>query len=262
MISVTSSLGIGSGIDTRTLIRDLAANARELRESQIVTSERSNGARISIIAQLKAGLAALATDYADSAATVAPTDLKALARSFVSGFNALRSSLADASRAGSASVEAGPLSGDSAARALGYALGRLPQAELAASGTFRTLSDIGVGITRSGTLTLDSAKFDAALTAQPTDVAAILTGATGLSKTLKDLSISMSASGGALGGATLRYERIGKGIARDRIRMEDDNSKLIERLTKSFGGMDRQVAQLNAIKSYIEQQVAAWNSSK
>jgi flagellar hook-associated protein 2 len=261
-ISIASSLGIGSGINTRTLVRDLAANARELRESQIVTRERSNGLRISVVAQLKSSLEALATDYADSAGTTAPADLKKLVTSFVSGFNLLRGSLADAARAGSASVEAGPLSGDSSARAVGYSLGRLPQAGLATSGTYRTLSDIGIGVTRGGTLALDSAKFDAALAAQPAEVAAMLTGATGLSKALKDLSASTSASDGALGSATLRYERIGKGIARDRVRMEDDNSKLVERLTKSFGGMDRQVAQLNAVKAYLEQQVAAWNSSK
>lgn len=261
-ISIASSLGIGSGINTRTLVRDLAVNARELREAQIIARERTNGARISIVAQLKSGLEGLSTDFADSAATVAQADLKKLVTSFISGFNVMRASLNDAVRAGSASVEAGPLTGDSAGRALGYALGRLPQTELASSGTYRTLSDIGIGVTRTGTLVIDNAKFDAALAAQPAEVSAMLTGPAGLTKALKDLNGSMSASGGALGSATLRYERIGKGIARDRVRMEDDNSKLVERLTKSFSGMDRQVAQLNAVKAYLEQQVAAWNSAK
>jgi flagellar hook-associated protein 2 len=261
-ISIASSLGIGSGINTRTLVRDLAANARELREGQIVARERSNGARISVVAQLKSSLDALANDYADSAGATAQADLKKLMTSFVSGFNLLRGALSEAARAGSASVESGPLSGDTAGRALGSAMARLPQTELATSGTYRTLSDIGIGVTRTGTLALDGAKFDAALTAQPAEVAALLTGTTGLPKALTDLSTSMSASGGALGSATLRYERIGKDIARARVRMEDDSAKLVERLTKSFTGMDLQVARLNAVKAYMEQQVAAWNSAK
>lgn len=260
MVSIASSLGIGSGIDTKALVSDLAANARGLRETQIVSRERGNGARISAVAQLTAGLESLATNYADSASSTASGDLKKLVQSFVSGFNQLRGELSDDVRVGTQTAAAGPLSGDAAGRALGYALGRLPQKQLAASGTYRTLSDIGVGVTRTGALALDSAKFDAALATQPAEVTALLTGTTGLSDALKELSVSMSAPGGALGSAALRYDRIGKGIAKDRVRMEDDNAKLTDRLTKSFSGMDKQVAQLNAVKSYIEQQVAAWKS--
>ncbi len=87
-------------------------------------------------------------------------------------------------------------------------------------------------------------------------------GATGLSSTLGKMRDRLVTGTGALATASSRYERIGTGIAKERLRMEDDNARLVDRLTKSFGGMDRRVAQLKAVQSYVEQQVAAWNSAR
>lgn len=262
MISIASSLGIGSGVDTRALVRDLAAAARQGRESQIIVKERANGARISAISQLKAGLASLATDYADSAVGVEPAGLRKLANAFISGFNALQSSLAEAMRGGSVLAAAGALSGESAARAVQSEFRRLPSTELATTGTYKTLSAIGIGISQTGALTLDTAKFDAAVAAAPAEVTALLVGTTGLSSALTAMKDRLTTGTGALTSASARYERIGTSIAKDRVRMEDDNARLTDRLTKSFSGMDRRVAQLKAVQSYVEQQVAAWNSNK
>ncbi len=260
--SIASSLGIGSGINTNTLVAELAANARDAREGAIVAKERNNGARISAIATLKEGLSSLVGDYAESAVGVDAAGLKKLAGAFVKGFNLLQATLADTMRGGSALVRAGALTGDSAARAMQAEFRNLPQVELAATGTYRTLSDIGIGVSRTGALTLDAAKFDAAMTAAPTEIAALLVQPGGLSAALGAMSDRLTKADGALAAATSRYERIGTAIARERVRMEDDNARLVDRLTKSFGGMDRRVAQLKAVQSYVEQQVAAWNSSK
>lgn len=260
--SIASSLGIGSGINTKTLVADLAASAREGREYSIIVKERANGARISAVASLKEGLASLVTDYADSASGVDAAGLKKLANAFVSGFNALQGSLNDAMRGGSVLVSAGALSGDSAARAVQSEFRRLPQVELAATGTYRTLSDIGIGVSRTGALTIDTGKFDAAMTAAPTEVSALLVSTTGLSSALGAMKDRLTTGTGALAIASSRYERIGTAIAKERVRMEDENARLIDRLTKSFGGMDRKVAQLKAVQSYVEQQVAAWNSQR
>jgi flagellar hook-associated protein 2 len=262
LTSIASSLGIGSGINTRTLVADLAAAAREGREFSIIAKERSNGARISATSQLKDGLASLVADYADSASGVDAAGLKKLANAFVSGFNALQGSLNDAMRGGSVLVSAGALSGDSAGRAVQTEFRRLPQVELATTGTYKTLSDIGIGVSRTGALTLDTVKFDAAVTAAPTEVSALLVSTTGLSSALGAMKDRLTLGTGALAMASSRYERIGTAIAKERVRMEDENARLIDRLTKSFGGMDRKVAQLKAVQSYVEQQVAAWNAQR
>jgi flagellar hook-associated protein 2 len=260
--SIASSLGIGSGINTKTLVAELAANAREAREFTIIAKERSNSARISAIASLKEGLAALVTDYKDSTSGVDAAGLRKLANAFISGFNVLQGSLNDAMRGGSVLVSAGALSGDSAARAVQAEFRRLPQTELATTGTYKSLSDIGVGTSRTGMFTLDTVKFDAAVAAAPAEVSALLVSTTGLSSALSTMKDRLTLSNGALAVASSRYERIGTAIAKERIRMEDDNARLVDRLTKSFGGMDRRVAQLKAVQSYVEQQVAAWNSQK
>lgn len=262
LTSIASSLGIGSGINTKTLVSELAASAREAREFQIVAKERSNGARISAVANLKEGLASLVSDYADSTSGVDAAGLKKLAQAFVSGFNSLQTTLADTMRGGSTLLAAGALSGDGAARAVQSEFRRLPQTELATTGTYKTLSDIGIGVTRTGTLSIDMIRFDAAVAAAPAEVTAMLVGTTGLSSALGKMRDRLTTLDGALATASSRYERIGTAIAKERVRMEDDNARLIDRLTKSFGGMDRRVAQLKAVQSYVEQQVAAWNSQK
>jgi flagellar hook-associated protein 2 len=262
LTSIASSLGIGSGINTKSLVSELAANAREAREISIVAKERSNGARISAVASLKEGLAALVSDYADSAVGVEAAGLKKLANAFVTGFNVLQATLTDATRGGSVLLAAGALSGDSAARAVQAEFRRMPQTELATTGTYRTLSDIGIGVSRNGALTIDTAKFDAAVTAAPTEVSALLVSTTGLSSALGMMRDRLTLADGPLATASSRYERIGTAIAKERVRMEDDNARLVDRLTKSFGGMDRRVAQLKAVQSYVEQQVAAWNSTR
>lgn len=260
--SIASSLGIGSGINTKALVADLAASAREAREFSIIAKERGNSARISAVATLKEGLAALVSDYAESASDVDVSGLKKLANAFVAGFNRFQGSLADAMRGGSVLVSAGALSGDSAARAVQAEFRRLPQTELATTGTYKSLLDIGIGVSRTGALTIDTAKFDAAVLAAPAEVSALLVSTTGLSLVLGAMKGRLTLGNGALAIASSRYERIGMAIAKERVRMEDDNARLVDRLTKSFGGMDRRVAQLKAVQSYVEQQVAAWNSSR
>ncbi len=260
--SIASTLGIGSGIDTQKLVAQLAVSAREVRDAQITSKERNNGARISAVSTLKNGLASLVSDYAESAPGVDTAGLKKLATGFVTAFNALQTTLADDMRAGSVLASAGALNGDSAGRAVQAEFRRLPLTQLATTGTYKTLSDIGIGVSRTGALTFDATKFTAAVTAAPAEVSAMLVSTTGLSTALGSLRDRLTLGEGALATATARYERIGTAIAKDRVRMEDENSRLIDRLTRSFGGMDRQVAQLKAVQSYVEQQVSAWNSSK
>ena len=264
MPSITSTLGIGSGIDTKALVRELAANAREARAAQISAKESTNSARLSSLAILKSGIEQIAVNFADNAAAITDTstsaDIKKLARDFLAEFNQLRSALTEVTKGGTSATTAGALSGDAAARSISYALGRLPQKALATTGTYQTLSDIGIGVDRYGALALDNARFDTAMTAQPVEVKNLLTGVAGLRLALRALDDQTTGPDAALTTETLRYERVATNIAKERARMEDDNLRLIERLTKSFSGMDQQVAKLNAVKSYIEQQVAAWNS--
>jgi flagellar hook-associated protein 2 len=266
MTSIVNALGVGSGIDTKALIGELASNARQLRDAKITAKENANIAKISALATLKLGIEQVAFDFAESASAITvtstPADLKKLVQNFIKDFNQLRSTLTDFTKGGSPTIAAGALSGDAAGRALGSTFGRLPQTPLAASGTYVTLSDIGISVSRYGTLELNSAKFDSAIAANPEEVKSVLTGASGLRLALRNLDDQTTGPDGPLTVASSRYERIATGIARERAHMDDETSRMVDRLTRSFSGMDRQVAKLNAVKSYIEQQIAAWNSSK
>ena len=60
MVSVAGALGIGSGIDTQQLVADLVAAQREPRDAAIASRAERNSARISALAQVRAGLDGLA----------------------------------------------------------------------------------------------------------------------------------------------------------------------------------------------------------
>lgn len=61
MVSVAGALGIGSGIDTQKLVADLVAAQRKTRDTALATRSERNSARISALAQVRAGLDSLAS---------------------------------------------------------------------------------------------------------------------------------------------------------------------------------------------------------
>jgi len=92
---------------------------------------------------------------------------------FVSAYNELNAMIAAATKAGTGD-EAGALRGDLGVSALQRQLAKLPTTILSSTGTgVHTLAEIGVRTNRDGTLSLDSAKLQSALAADPDGVEAL-----------------------------------------------------------------------------------------
>jgi len=103
-----------------------------------------------------------------------PTDaIKQAVTDFVDTYNALKSTLDGLTQAASGSTAAGPLHSDTGIRTLRQQLQRLTSTPLASGGTYSTLAEIGVATQRDGTLTIDSAQLDAALTNNADSVEAL-----------------------------------------------------------------------------------------
>ncbi len=92
---------------------------------------------------------------------------------FVTAYNELKALLDEATAPGSGSTGAGPLRGDTSIREMQRQLARLTSTALSSAGGPRTLAEIGVRTERDGTLTLDSARLDAMLAADPEGVEAL-----------------------------------------------------------------------------------------
>lgn len=256
MVNVTALLGAGSGIDTQRLIADLAAASRQGRVAQITTQTNRNDARISSLATIMATIAAFADQYAADGRDTTVTAAK-LAESFVAGFNELRAAVVQATGSGTG----GLLTADSGLRAATAAIARVSTATLAGAATATRLSDIGIKTNKDGTLAIDRTLLNAAIAADPDGIRAMLSGASGLTGVLDGLRTSYAQSTGPLGQSLARYERIGRNLSKQQERVDTANTVLIERLTKSFSAMDRQVAAIKASQAYLKQQIDAWNSS-
>lgn len=103
-----------------------------------------------------------------------PADsLKQAVTDFVDTYNALKSNLDELTKAASGSTAAGPLHSDTGIRQLRQQLQRLTSTPLASGGTYSTLAEVGVATQRDGTLTVNTAQLDAALTNDPDSVEAL-----------------------------------------------------------------------------------------
>jgi flagellar hook-associated protein 2 len=254
--SVLTALGVGAGVDSKALVAELAAAAREGRDKVLATKTVSNTAKISALANFGAALSEFATAFDIDAQDDTVSTVKLL-NEFVVGFNQVRGMIATAIAPGGAGV----LLGDPGLRAAASKLSQLPLMVLTGGATARSLSDLGVATNRDGSLRVDRVKLTAALATDPTGVRAMMTAVGGLGTGLTAVRDVVMAKGGAIDASTARYTRTAAVLGVQKERIEADNTKLIDRLTKSFSQMDRQVALIKASQAYLTQQIAAWNST-
>jgi flagellar hook-associated protein 2 len=92
---------------------------------------------------------------------------------FVGAYNELKTILDEATAIGTGSSATGPLRGDNGIREMQRQLARLSATKLSSAGGPSTLAEIGVRTERNGTLTLDTARLDAMLLADPDGVEAL-----------------------------------------------------------------------------------------
>lgn len=112
---------------------------------------------------VQTGTVNLSSTRPDDAITGAISD-------FVSAYNTLLGDINTATAAATSSASAGPLRGNSALRQLQTQLAQLTTTALNASGTVRTLSQLGVKTGQDGTLSLDTSTLSTMLTTYPDDV--------------------------------------------------------------------------------------------
>ncbi len=184
-----------------------------------------------------------------------------------SAYSDLAKTIGEQTKYDASSKVGGPLQGDSA---VGGVLARLRSVinnSSGASTAFARLSDIGLELQRNGTLSVDSGKLDKSLGnldelkkafahADP-----LVVGNDGFARRFATLSTDLLAVDGSL---TTRTEGLRKLITQNsekQTRLEDRVGRYQDRLTQQFTAMDSNLARLNALNSYVTQQLAALTSS-
>lgn len=188
---------------------------------------------------------------------------------FVDAYNALNTLLSQSTAYDSESQTAGVLQADSSTISLQNSLRNVTRGMANnATGSFKLLADIGLQTQSDGTLKIaDSSKLDKAL-ASPDAIKSLFaaqasadgTGG-GIATSMKKYTDQLLSYDGALNNKTDSLESQKKANLADQTKVTNRASTLEKRMTAQYTALDKQMASLTALSTYMEQQVAAWNKS-
>ena len=180
---------------------------------------------------------------------------------FVKAYNDAVKQLQSASAYDAANKRASVLTGDGTARSIGTELRTLVQTAVSGiSGGIATLSDIGIALQKDGTLVVDSAKLNTALTDPAKDVAALFssttTGNTGIAVRFYDALNGIVGSSGLIVSRTTGIAASIKDIGKQRDTLQLRLVQIEKRYRAQFSALDSLVASMNKTSQFLTQQLA------
>ena len=159
---------------------------------------------------------------------------------------------------------AGTLQGDGTAVNLQSALRALVGSSGPSGNAFGRLSDLGLEMQTGGTLKVNETKLTTALE-KGAELKAFFTTDTGnnanngLALRLKNFASGLLAAEGLFTGKTKSLEASKVRNTKDQEQLVDRVSRTEQRLLAQYNRLDANVAKLNALNSYVAQQVTTWN---
>ncbi len=191
--------------------------------------------------------------------------VKTAIQGFADAYNTLSKAITDQTKYDPGTKVGGPLQGDSAATGLQRQLRTLLNVASGASATFGRLSDVGLQVQRDGTLKVDGSKLDSA-TANLTELKKAFANADvgnsandGFARRYATLATQVLGSDGSL---TTRTEGLRTRITRngeDQANLSDRVERFRARLVAQYTVLDGNLSKLNALSSYVTQQMNALN---
>jgi len=172
-----------------------------------------------------------------------------------------------ATSTGTDSSTAGVLNGVGAVRDMKTQLSKITSTQLAATGNYKTLSDIGIATNRDGTLTLDTKALDKAMAADPSAITQLLNPAVksgsnpGLAGLMDNVRDNIQQKDGPLASAQSKYDALAKNLSAQLEKLSDQMTDYQAQLTKIYTAMETRLTALKATQSYLQQQIDAWNNS-
>ena len=204
---------------------------------------------------------------ADVAVTSDRDAVKTAIQGFADAYNTLAKAIADQTKYDPGTKVGGPLQGDSAATGLQRQLRTLLNVASGASTTFSRLSDVGLQVQRDGTLKVDSGKLDSA-TANLTELKkafsntdAINSANNGFARRYALLATQVLGSDGSL---TTRTEGLRDRITKngeDQATLSERVERFRARLVAQYTVLDGNLSKLNALSSYVTQQMNMLNKA-
>ena len=191
--------------------------------------------------------------------------LKKNIQTFVDSYNALSSTLANATRYDEGSKKAGALQGDSTAIGLQTAL-RGMMRSVTGSTPFTRLTDIGIEMKTGGQLEIRQDKLTSGLS-NLDGLRALFTAKTGDSTTegfglkLKRFADGLLSAEGLVSSKTEGIQNSIKRNGREQEKVSDRAARVEIRLLQQYNMMDASVGRLSGLNAFVSQQIMLWNKN-
>jgi flagellar hook-associated protein 2 len=196
------------------------------------------------------------------------SSMKTAVTAFADAYNNLAKYLSTQTAYNSGTKTGGTLQGDSGTNALRAAMRNIVGDTGTMSGAFTRLADIGLNPQANGTLTVDSTKLDNALTGHLADVKAVFAASDTASTTGNGFAARLREWGDKLlsfdGSISTRSTSLQRELDANSKRQNDFNDRMTSveaRLRKQYTALDAQMGKLNALSSYVSQQITTMNKS-
>lgn len=195
------------------------------------------------------------------------TSMRDLMVEFTDAYNTLMKALNTATSTGTDSSTAGVLNGESSIRDMKRQLSQMVSAQLTATGTFKTLNDLGVSTNRDGTLTLDTKQLDKAIAADPAAITQMLNPSVktatniGLAGLMDQVRDNIEKDGGPLASSQEKYQKLADDLTDQLDKLDTQMTDYQAQLTKVYAAMETRMSAFKATQSYLQQQVALWSKS-
>lgn len=185
---------------------------------------------------------------------------------FVKAYNDVNSMIRAQTAYDATTKKGATLNGDSTVRTISSRLRSLVGGEVTGtSGGYSRLSEVGITFQTDGSLKIDSAKLDAAITDPTKDLASLFGNASGTAGIAATLAKEVKSMLGVDGLVTNRTAGINSTIGRLNDRKEDLEFRMTRieaRLQKQFSALDTAMASMNTTSQYLSQQIAAMSANR
>ena len=184
---------------------------------------------------------------------------------FVDAYNALNSTLADATKYTAATKTGGPLQGDATTVGLQNALKSMLGSTSVGS-TFSYLSDVGIERQTDGSLKINTTKLTSAQQNMPNlkNLFAMDNGNTatnGFGLKVRDFARGLVAFDGLVSNKSTALQGSISRNSKDQDRVTERATRVESQLLKQYSALDSKMAQMNGLSSYVTAQLAQWNKS-
>lgn len=227
--------------------------------------ESSSNNTSDILPGLTLNLKQVTTDPIEISVETDNTQIKDNINAFVKAYNDLSDLLKSSLKYDETTKKAGALQGDAITNGIQSTLRSILGSSTTGS-TLARLSDAGIEIGKTGTLSVNTTKLDAALTdkANIQNLFGADTGSSstdGIARKFDTFTSSLLDFDGALANKTESLQNSQKRNERDQDKVSERLSLVETRLRRQYAALDGKMGSMQALGSYISQQVASWNNS-